>query len=87
MFSRKVHRSDGPQAEIVKALRKCGVAIEIIGRPLDLLGCHRGQTFLAEVKEEDGKLNKSQAEFISRWPGKVYLWRSVEQALKDVIGG
>lgn len=86
---RRAAKVDANQDAIVKALRRCGVAVEIIGKPVDLLVCHRGVTALAEVKNEDGRdqLTKEQVAFIARWPGKVHIWKSAEQALKDVIGG
>lgn len=87
---RRAAKVDANQEEIVKALRRCGVAVEIIGKPVDLLICHRGVTALAEVKNEDGRgdrLTQEQIEFIARWPGKIHIWKSAEQAVLEVVGG
>jgi len=83
---RRAAKVDANQAEVVEALRRCGVSVEIIGLPLDLLVCHRGETALVEVKGEDGRLTKQQVEFIARWPGKVHIVRGPEQALKEIVG-
>lgn len=56
---RQVTRIDGPQAEIVQALRKVGCRVELVGRPVDLLVHHArwGDHWwrLLEVKETTGK--------------------------------
>lgn len=85
---RRAAKVDSNQAEIVDALRRCSVAVEIIGKPVDLLLCCRGETSLMEVKNPDGKdeLTKDQVEFIARWPGKVHVVRSKEEALREVLG-
>lgn len=79
---------DDNQPEIVEALRRCGVSVEHIKKPLDLLICHRGETSLMEVKNPDGRdeLTKEQVEFIAKWPGKIHIVRTVEQALVAVLG-
>lgn len=85
---RRAARVDDNQGLIVDALRKISVSVEIIGKPLDLLICHRGQTALMEVKNPDGKdaLSREQVEFIARWPGKVHIVRSVDEAIRAVLG-
>lgn len=85
---RHAAKVDSNQAEIVDALRRCGVSVEIIGKPVDLLLCCRGETSLMEVKNPDGKdqLTKDQVEFIARWPGKVHVVRSKEEAIREVLG-
>lgn len=85
---RNAAKVDANQAEIVEALRRCGVSVEYIKKPLDLLICHRGETALMEIKNPDGRdeLTKEQIEFIARWPGKIHIVRSVEQALVEVLG-
>ena len=69
-------------------LRQCAVSVEIIGKPVDLLICCRGETSLMEVKNPDGKdtLTKDQVEFIARWPGVVHVVRSVDEAIRAVLG-
>ena len=75
------------------ALRACSVSVEFIGKPLDLLICHRGETSLMEVKyprptSEGGahQLTKDQVEFIARWPGKIHIVHSKDEALRSVLG-
>lgn len=85
---RRAAKVDANQDGIVKALRKIGVAVEVIGKPLDLLLCHRKETSLMEVKNPDGKdeFTKAQIEFIARWPGKIHVARSIDEAIAEVIG-
>ena len=78
-------RTDGNQVEIIKALRRCGVSVEVIGKPVDLLCCVRGQTCLVEVKSDSGRLTKDQVEFIARWPGTVHIVKSPEEAVLALI--
>lgn len=79
---------DDNQADIVKALRKCGFQVEIIGKPLDLLVANRARTFLLEVKNEDGKdeLTKDQLDFLARWPGEWHIVKTETQALTAALG-
>ena len=75
------------QAEVIKALKACAVSVEIIGKPVDLLVCHKGETALMEVKNPDGgRLTKDQVEFIARWPGKLHIVKSPQEALEAVLG-
>lgn len=85
---RITHRSDDNQAEIVKALRKCGFQVEIIGRPVDLLVANRQRTFLLEIKNEQGKDETTtyQDEFFARWPGEWHIVKNVAQALAAALG-
>jgi len=85
---RRAAKQDYNQSQIIDSLRKCSVSVEIIGKPVDLLLCHKGETSLMEVKNPDGKdtLTKAQVEFIARWPGRVHVVRSVREALEAVIG-
>lgn len=87
---RHAARTDKCQADIVKALRSVGVQVEYIKLPLDLLIAYgRGEpkeTALMECKMPGEHLNKSQVEFIARWPGKVFVVHSPEEAVKQVIG-
>lgn len=86
---RRAARVDNNQADIVKALRRIGVQVEIIKKPVDLLICHRGVTSVAEVKNPDAdspRLTKDQVDFIARWPGKIYSFTSPTQAVAEVLG-
>jgi hypothetical protein len=73
---------------VVDALKRIGVSVEIIGKPVDLLICHRGETALMEIKNADGRdrLTKEQIEFIARWPGKVHVVHTAEEAVREVLG-
>lgn len=79
---------DKNQSAIVEALRRIGVTVEIIGKPLDLLVCCRGETMLLEVKNPEGldRFTKEQAEFLARWPGRTHIVRSEEEAVRAVLG-
>lgn len=85
---RRAANIDKNQPEIVNGLRHLGVAVEIIGKPVDLLAYHRGQMFLIEVKNPDGfdRLTKDQVEFIERWPGPVHIVRNLDEAVRAVLG-
>lgn len=83
---RHAARTDDNQAEIVKALRKVGVQVEYIKKPLDLLCALGKRNVLIEVKDEDGRLTKEQVEFIARWPGELYICQTPEEAIKAMIG-
>lgn len=63
-----------------------GIAVEIIGKPVDLLVCHRGVTSLLELKGIDHRLTKDQIEFIARWPGKVDVANNLQEAIAAIIG-
>ncbi len=72
--------------EVMKALRKCGVSVEYIKLPLDLLCCVRGESMLVEVKEEGGRLTQAQQAFIATWPGRIEIVRGPEDAVRKVLG-
>lgn len=80
------HRSDNNQQEIVKALRKIGCSVEVIGRPVDLLVGYRARNFLFEVKNLEG-LNKetpAQKKFFGEWNGQVRKIYNAKEAI-DVV--
>lgn len=77
---------DENQPEIIKALKAAGVQVEVIGKPVDLLLCCRGETSLMEVKGADGRFTKDQVEFMARWPGKIHVARTPEEAVAMVLG-
>lgn len=85
---RRAAKTDVNQNEIIKALERAGVSVEVIREPVDLLICHRGETRLMEVKNPDGRdrITKQQAEFMARWPGQVHIVRSPAEAIKAVFG-
>jgi hypothetical protein len=79
---RRAAKVDANQKAIVERLRDCSVTVEIVGKPLDLLVCCRGETSLMEVKTADGGFTKAQVEFIARWPGKIHVVRTEDEALE-----
>lgn len=84
-------RVDDCQQSIVDALRKAGVAVEVVGRPLDLLCAVRGpegswRSLLLEAKDDDGRLTKAQIEFLARWPGEAHVVHGPIEALKACFG-
>ena len=88
---RHAKRTDATQEEIVKALRKIGCKVYILGLPLDLLVWHKdrtggSRTMLIEVKVPGGSFTKQQIEFMAEWPGEIHVVRSPEEAVAKVIG-
>ena len=77
----QIHQSDQNEPEIVATLEAGGWAVQKIGRPLDLLAAKDLDTILVEVKTPKGKLRKTQEAFIKSWPGRIYIFRSVEDVL------
>ncbi len=89
---RRAARTDGNQQAIIDRLKSCGVSVEVIGKPVDLLICCRGETSLMECKSprptsEGGShgLTKDQVEFIARWPGAVHIVASPDEAVRAVM--
>jgi hypothetical protein len=85
---RRAAKIDDNQPSIVKALKDIGASTEYIKKPVDLLVCFRGETSLMEVKNRDGKnqLTREQVEFIARWPGKIHVVHTPEEAIRAVMG-
>jgi hypothetical protein len=65
-LNRYAKRTDLNQNEIVLGLRKCGVRVDVIGKPVDLLTYYRGRFLPLEIKRTKykDKRQKAQAEFI-----------------------
>jgi hypothetical protein len=85
---RRAAKIDATQTAIVERLRACGVHVECIGKPVDLLCSHKRVWFVLEVKNEDGKnqLTADQVRFIARSQGDVHIVRTPEEALRAVLG-
>ena len=86
---RRRNNPDVNQPEIVQALRDIGAVVFLIGRPFDLLVGFRGNLFLLEVKNPDGKdkLNDSQKKDILRLSlvgVEVSVIRGVDEAIESV---
>lgn len=63
-----------------------GCKVCYIKEPVDLLVWCRGRTFLVEVKDADGRLNKKQLEFIASWPGELHVVRGPQEAVNAALG-
>jgi Holliday junction resolvase len=79
-------KPDANQADIVKALRRCGVSVldlsSVGGDCPDLLCGYHGVDRLLEVKMPDGKPSDGQADFARDWRGApVVTVRSEVEAL------
>lgn len=90
---RRAARTDANQQAVIDALKRCGVSVEVIGKPVDLLVCCRGVTSLVEVKNPDRTSNqpksrwtKEQTEFIARWPGAIHVVHEPDEAVRAVLG-
>jgi hypothetical protein len=88
-MTRRAHKVDGNQAEIVAALRAVGATVQILsavgdGCP-DILVGRNGRNYLMEIKVPGGKLTPDQVEWHCRWRGKAKIVESKQQALK-VLG-
>ena len=90
---RRAARADTTQAAIIDALKRVGVSVEVIGKPVDLILCCRGITSLMECKTPRPTsvggahgLTKDQVEFIARWPGQIFVASTPEEAVRMVLG-
>ncbi len=86
-MKRRVHRPDANQPEIVKALRKVGAIVKLVERPVDLLVGYRGNTWLMDVKNKDGRnrLTPAQDAFFDEWNGgPLLVVHTVEQAIEAI---
>lgn len=92
---RHAARTDSNQQDIISALRKVGVSAEYIKQPFDLVTYNprKKETAFVECKvkrptSEGGSngLTKAQTEFVARWPGPIYIVRSAEDAVRQVLG-
>ena len=78
-------KADLNQAEIVDALRKAGISVEIIGEPLDLLCGHNAINILLEIKRPGQKpRTKKQKLFLKNWKGQARIVETAEDAI-DVV--
>ena len=86
-FRRGGHRTDGPQKEIIAALRKVTACenlsqASVAGMP-DLVVRHAsGFPLWLEVKAPGGKLSPAQKEFEARWYAHYEVVTTVEEALR-----
>ncbi|MCR4339540.1 MAG: hypothetical protein NUW01_06600 [Gemmatimonadaceae bacterium] len=79
------HRADTGSQAIVRDLRKAGISVEVIGRPVDLLCGFQGKNYLVELKAEGARKRKDQPkqdEFLANWPGQVAKVKTLDEALR-----
>lgn len=81
---RRAAKVDETQSEIVAALRKADIAVQLLtavggGCPDAVLG-FGGVNVLAEFKTAKRDVNEAQRKFINRWPGPVIVVRTPEEA-------
>jgi hypothetical protein len=84
MRLRHDNRVDANQDEIVRALRRVGATVEVIGQPLDLLVGYHGVNYLLECKTKRGTLTMGQVDFTAHWRGHWDVVRSVDEALQAI---
>jgi hypothetical protein len=86
--TRYAARIDSNQAEIMDALRKCGVWCKDMhwcGRGvLDILAWDSGGAFWVECKTGNEKLTEAEQRFVDSYPGEWYIARSVEDVVELV---
>lgn len=86
---RNAARTDANQGQIVEALRNIGCQVFYIKLPTDLIvsgGALGEQNLLMECKMPGEDLNGLQKSFWMRWPGRKCVVRSVDEALRAVLG-
>ncbi len=89
MSLRRAARVDANQPDIVKALRKVGATVFVIGRPVDLLVGYRNKNWIFEVKDPDQpawdrKLTSFQQTFFDEWRGQRDKIETAEEAIKII---
>lgn len=92
-MTRRAHRTDGNQREIVEALRKIGATVRhthMVGDGFpDLAVGYRGKTLLLEVKDGSKppsrqELTKEESAFFAGWEGHAAIVNSPEAAIRVV---
>lgn len=73
-------KRDGNEPLIVDELQKHGFTVEQLDKPVDLAISRHDRTWLAEVKNPEGrnKVEPAQERFFARWPVAVPIFRTVE---------
>ena len=84
---RRAARTDANQPWILEALRKVGARVYYIKEPVDLLVGFRGQTYLLEIKTPDGRMTKSQQDFLDTWNGgPVSVVSTLDELFAAILG-
>lgn len=85
-------RVDANQAEIVKALRACGVSVQSLasvgaGCP-DILCGYRGETYIFEIKKsQKDLLTAAEEKWSTAWRGQYFViteWQEAWNAMAKV---
>lgn len=89
---RRAAKVDANQAEIVAALRKCGVCVQLLhavgnGCPDLICGLASGENVFLEIKDgkkppSARKLTPDQVDWHAAWKGRVVIVTSIEEALQ-----
>ena len=84
-LNRYARRVDLNQNEIVKGLRQCGIRVDIMGKPVDLLTFYRGRFLPLEIKHTPykDKRQKEQLEFLAQTSCPVV--RTFEEAYAAIL--
>ena len=91
---RRAARIDSNHAEIVKALRQCGMQVQDLsavgGGVPDLLVGWRGVNMLLEIKRPNAppskQLTQAQTNWHATWPGALAVVESAREAVNAVCG-
>jgi hypothetical protein len=80
---RRAAKRDTAEAEIIQTLKACGFTVVQLSQPNvpDLMLSRPGWCGLAEVKTGKKRLRPGQEQFAGAWPTKVWVLRSVDDAL------
>ena len=86
---RRVHRADGNSADLVKAARKLGMLVKLIGRPTDAFVCIDGVWFPTEFKSAHGTYTPEQLEFqteCAQHNAPMLTWRTAQDIIDCANG-
>lgn len=82
-------KADANTNAVVDELRKSGIAVSFIGKPVDLVIAYAGTNYLVEIKNPNGKDKRGkswedQKKFIEDWPGPVFVAHSAQEVLMRI---
>jgi hypothetical protein len=87
--NRRTHRADANSAELVKAARKLGMIVHLIGKPVDALVAVGGLWFPVELKNGKGKYTEAQVEFQTQCAehhAPMLTWRTLQDVADCAYG-
>lgn len=83
---RRAARTDSNQADIIQGLREIGARVYYIKEPMDLIVGYRKKTVILEIKTEEGRMTRQQAEFLAEWDGgPAFVVRNREEAINLIV--